>query len=64
MILSNKYWRAKFSKIETLIHELIIVKNIFHAATIKNYNGAVATRNCFVQRKRKQQLRQLKKSTT
>ena len=41
VILNNKYWRARFSKIETLIHELICVKNTFYAATIKNDNGAV-----------------------
>ena len=42
--VTNKYWRARFSKFETLIHELIFVKSDFYPATIKNYNEAVAMR--------------------
>ena len=44
MILNNKYCCARFSKIETLIQELIFVKNTLYAATIENDNGAVAMR--------------------
>ena len=33
-----------FSKLKTIIHELISVKNVFKPATTNNENGAVAMR--------------------
>ena len=35
-----------FSKLKTVIHELIFVKNDFYSKNIKDDNGAVAMRNC------------------
>ena len=48
--------RHIFSQIKALIYELICVKIFFYPESIKNYNGAVAMRNYFVRRERKQKL--------
>ena len=48
-----------FFGLETLIHELICVKNNFNPESIKNDNGAVAMRKTFVLRKRSQQIHQI-----
>ena len=50
-----------FSKLNTVIHKLICVNNDFYPASIKNENGAVATRKISMQRERKQKIHQLKK---
>ena len=42
-------WRARFSELNTLIHQIICVKTNY-PVTVKNYNGAVVTRKqCMTQ---------------
>ena len=48
MTLNMNDGRSKNFKSKTVIHEIMCVKNIFYPETIKNYNGAVATRIIFV----------------
>ena len=49
-----------FSKLKTLIHELIFVQNVFYPETMQNGNEAVPMGKKIVQRERNQQLHQLK----
>ena len=64
MKLNMNNGRARFFKLNTVIHELICVLNYFYPATIKNDKGAVAMGKTFVWRKQKQQLHQFKKEAT
>ena len=60
MNLIMKYWRARFfPKLKTLMHELIFFKHIVYPETIKNENGAFATRKTIVWRERNQHLHQI-----
>ena len=61
MSLDMKYWHARFFfQIEYLDTRANLCKNIFYPATIKNDNGAIETREKFVQSEQNQQLHQLK----
>ena len=50
--------RVKFFQIKDLNTRASLCKNNFYPDSIKNDNGAVATRNIFIQLKLKQQLYQ------
>ena len=50
-----------FSRLNTLIHNLMCVEKVINTASIKNYNGFVATKKHFVRRKWNQPIRQQKK---
>ena len=53
--------RARFFHIKDIDTRANLCKHIFYPETIKNHNGAVATRNVFVGCKRNQQIHQFKK---
>ena len=47
MTLNMKMGASDFSKLKTLIHEIIFVKNNIYPESIKNDNGAGTTRKKF-----------------
>ena len=61
MNFNIKMGTSDFFELKNLIHELIYVKNTFYPASVKNDNGAIATRKKIVRRERNQQRCQLKK---